>query len=60
MTFWHFVFSFLYTRNWHTGVRELSRPRVALFAAGIFLVFLALTLVSFLQSPVVYVPVVAP
>lgn len=54
MTFWHFVFSFLYIRNWHTGVRELSRPRVALLAAGIFLVLLALTLISFLQAPVFY------
>jgi hypothetical protein len=60
MTFWHFVFSFLYTRNWHTGVRELSRPRVALFAAGLFLMLLAFTLVTFLQAPVVYVPPVAP
>jgi hypothetical protein len=60
MVFWHFIFSFLYARNWHTGARELSRPRVALFAAGIFLVLLALTLVSFLQSPLVYVPAVAP
>ncbi len=56
MSFWHFVFSFLFIRNWHTGERELSRPRVALFAAGIFLVLLSLTLISFLQSPTVYVP----
>jgi hypothetical protein len=54
MTFWHFVFAFLFTRNWHTGELELSRPRVALFAAGVFLVILALTLISFLQAPVVY------
>jgi len=60
MVFWHFIFSFLYTRNWHTGERELSRPRVALFAAGIFLVLLACTLISFLQAPLVYVPPVAP
>jgi hypothetical protein len=60
MTFWHFVFSFLYTRNWHTGVRELSRPRVALFAAGVFLVLLAFTLISFLQAPLVYTPTITP
>ena len=60
MTFWQYIFSFLFTRNWHTGKPELSRPRVALFAAGIFLVFLALALVSFLQAPLVYVPVIAP
>jgi hypothetical protein len=60
MTLWHFIFSFLYTRNWHSGARELSRPRVALFAAGIFLVLLAFTLISFLQAPLVYIPEVAP
>jgi hypothetical protein len=60
MTFWHFVFSFLFVRNWHTGVPELSRPRVALFAAGLFLVLLALFLISFLQAPVVYEPIAAP
>lgn len=54
MTFWHFVFSFLYVRNWHTGQRELSRPRVALFSAGIFLVLLALSIIAFLQATVVY------
>ncbi len=56
MSFWHFVFSFLFVRNWHTGEKELSRPRVALFAAGIFLVLLSLSLISFLQTPTVYVP----
>ena len=54
MTFWHFVFSFLYVRNWHSGQLELSRPRVALFSAGLFLVVLALVIISVLQSPVVY------
>lgn len=56
MTFWHFVFSFLYVRNWHTGRLELSRPRVALFAAGLTLLLLALILIAFLQAPVVYQP----
>ncbi len=56
MNFWHFVFGFLYTRDWHTGHPELSRPRVALFGAGVFLVVLALLLVAYLQAPVVYLP----
>ncbi len=56
MTFWQFVFSFLYTRNWHTGKKELSRPKVALFLGSIILVVLALTLINFLQAPVVYTP----
>jgi hypothetical protein len=54
MTFWRFVFSFLFVRNWHTGEMELSRSRVALFAASIFLMLLALTLITFLQTPVIY------
>lgn len=52
MNFLKFVFSFLYTRNWHTGEMELSRSRMAVFFAAIFLIFLALTMISFLQSPV--------
>lgn len=52
MSFIKFVFSFLYVRNWHTGELELSRSRMAIFCAALFLVLLALTMISFLQSPV--------
>lgn len=55
MSFFQFVFSFLYIRNWHTGHHELSRSRVALFAMGIFLLLLAALLALVMQSPVVYV-----
>lgn len=54
MSFWQFIFSFLYIRNWHTGERELSRPRLALFFASLFLCVLAITLILILQAPVVY------
>ena len=54
MNFWRFVFSFLYTRNWHNGQMELSRPRVALLAAFLFLLVLALALISILQAPIEY------
>ena len=54
MNFLEFVFQFLYTRNWHTGQLELSRPRVALFAAALFLIMLGLAIVVILQSPVEY------
>lgn len=54
MNFWRFVFSFLYTRNWHNGQMELSRPRVALFSAFLFLLVLALALISILQAPIEY------
>lgn len=55
MSFFRFAFSFLYTRDWNSGQMELSRPRVALFCACIFLVMLALTIISILQAPVEYV-----
>lgn len=50
----HFIFSFLYVRNWHTGHQELSRPRVVVFFAALFLLLLAILIVSFLQMPVRY------
>jgi hypothetical protein len=55
MSFLKFTFSFLFTRNWHTGELQLSRPRLALFCAVLFLVMLALTIISILQAPVTYV-----
>lgn len=55
MSFWKFTFSFLYVRNWDTGVKELSRPRVALFCGGLFLLMLALTIISILQAPIEYI-----
>lgn len=55
MKFIQFAFSFLYERNWHTGEKELSRPRVALFSAMLFLLLFGFLIVSILQTPVVYV-----
>lgn len=55
MSFWRFAFSFLFIRNWHTGEMELSRPRLALLCAGIFLLLLALTIITILQAPVEYI-----
>lgn len=52
--FLQFVFSFLYARNWYTGKLELSRPRVALFSAMLFLIFLGIVIVSMLQAPINY------
>lgn len=54
MNFWRYVFSFLYTRNWHNGQMELSRPRLALFSSALFLLILALVFISILQAPVEY------
>ncbi len=55
MSFLKFVFSFLYVRNWHSGNRELSRSRLAIFFGALFLIFLALTMIVFLQAPVEYI-----
>ena len=49
-----FVFSFLYTRNWHTGQQELSLPRVALFVGMVALIALVVLLGLFLQTPITY------
>ena len=54
MNFIKFAFSFLYVRNWNTGVRELSRLRLAIFCGGLFLVLLALTIVAVLSAPSEY------
>ena len=54
MNFWQFVFFFLFVRNWHTGQLELSRPRVALFMAGMFLIMFGFLLVSVMRTPVMY------
>lgn len=55
MSFIKFTFSFLFVRNWHTGEKELSRPRFALFCGGVFLVLLAITMIVILQRPVEYI-----
>lgn len=55
MSFLKFAFSFLYVRDWNTGKMELSRPRVALFGAGIFLLLLALAIIGILEASVEYI-----
>lgn len=52
MNFFQFAFSFLYTRNWHTGQRELSRVRVYFFVCGLILLAVAIAVIMFLQAPV--------
>lgn len=54
MSFFKFVFSFLYARNWYSGEVELSTPRVALFSSMLFLILLGVVMASALQSPVEY------
>ncbi len=51
MSFWRYVFSFLYVRNWYNGQWELSRPRVALFVGLLFLLGGALLAIMILHAP---------
>ncbi|GEM_PF-1067438 len=54
MMIFKFIFPFLYARDWHSGRRELSTPRVALFSAMVCIVLLGVLLAIILQSPVTY------
>jgi hypothetical protein len=54
-SFLMYIFGFLYERNWHTGQKELSRPRVALFSAMLFLLLFGIFLATIMQTPVTYV-----
>ncbi len=54
MKFFQFVLYFLYTRNWYTGEKELSHPRVALFSAMLFIILLGVVMASILQTPATY------
>jgi len=54
MTFFRFIFYFLYTRNWYSGELELSMPRLLLFAGMVFLIVLGVVIASILQTPVTY------
>jgi hypothetical protein len=54
MQFVQFVFSFLYTRDWYSGERELSAPRVALFSGMLFLIMLGIVMAGILHTPAQY------
>lgn len=55
MSFFRYIFSFLYTRNWHTGKMELSAPRLYIMLAVIVLVAVGTVMIAYLQTPVVYI-----
>lgn len=54
MTFWRYIFSFLFVRNWYTGHLELSRPRLFLFITGLILLCIAAVVIAVMQAPVEY------
>lgn len=54
MNFIKYIFGFLYERNWHTGEKQISYTRVALFSSLLFLLVLLLGFIWILQMPVEY------
>lgn len=54
MSLFQFVFSFLFSRNWHSGQMEPSFPKIALFCAALFLILLGVLMASILQAPIEY------
>lgn len=54
MSFFRFVFSFLYTRDWHTGRMEISTPRLMVLIAALVLFAVATGMIAYLQTPIVY------
>lgn len=48
------LFSFLYVSDWQTGRRKLSHLRIVLLCAGLLLLLIAIMIVVFLHTPVVY------
>ena len=53
MTFWQYIFRFLYVRNWHTGRYELDKRRLYWLMAGVVFFLVALFFVYLLLSPIV-------
>ena len=51
-SFLRFAFGFLYTRNWHTGQKELSQPRLVLAGCLLTFIVVSLVVIGFLQAPV--------
>ena len=51
-SFLTFAFGFLYTRNWHTGQKELSQSRLVIFGCGAAFILISLLLIGLLQAPV--------
>jgi len=49
-----FVLPFLFVRNWYDGSWELSRARIIIFSALMFLVMLSAIIAYMLQAPVIY------
>jgi hypothetical protein len=54
MSFFRFVFSFLYVRNWDSGQMEISRPRLYVFLSFILLLMVATIMIALLQIPITF------
>lgn len=54
MRFLRVLLPFLFVRNWYTGKWEISRHRLMLFGAFLFLFSAATAVIIILQAPVIY------
>lgn len=53
-SFLRFVFAFLYVRDWHSGVYNLSLPRLTIFISVVVIMIVCAGLALWLQAPVYY------
>lgn len=54
MSFFRYIFRFLYVRNWYTGEKELSYQRLFWVVFSVSLLIIVLLLAWWLQSPATY------
>lgn len=54
MSFFRFIFPFLFVRNWYDGTWEISKVRFIFFCALIAFILIGVGVAYVLQMPVVY------
>jgi len=57
MSFFKYITSFLYERNWHTGKRELSTKKLIVTLGLVGVLLFMVMLAWWLQTPAEYVRV---
>lgn len=54
MSFFRFIFPFLFVRNWYDGTWEISRVRLIFFCGLVMFILIGVGVAYMLQMPVVY------
>lgn len=52
MSFWQYIFRFLYTRNWHTGNWQISYSRLYWFICFLVVIIVCLLVIVHMQSAI--------